>query len=172
MLRGLLAERFSLKAHAESRPMSVYALRLVEQGKLGPRLRPTEHNCREWDPNVTGLETQPTDENGPLCDFNGQLKVLAGGVRRRYAGTMATLAQLIQQQAPELRDRRVVDMTGLAGNYTWDVSYSQNMGRGEPDGTLPSVFTAFKEELGLKLEPVTAPVEVLVIDSVQEPTDN
>jgi uncharacterized protein (TIGR03435 family) len=171
MIRALLADRFGFKSHVESRSMTIYALSVTELGKLGPKLRPSEHNCREL--TGTGMYLLPRDENGKaLCAQPGMLEILPGGVRRRHAGTMATLAQLIQLVTPELQDRPVIDMTGLTGNFQWEVTYSQGQTGREPDDNLPSVFTAFREQLGLKLEPKTAPVEVLVIDSLSLPSLN
>lgn len=171
MLRTLLVDRFALKAHTESRQLPVYALTVAQAGRLGPGLRPSQHNCREWA--GSPLDTEPRDENGRgLCGAS-QLERVPGGSRRRYAGTVATLAQLLQRQAPELSDRRVVDMTGLTGDYQWEFTYSQSWGPDSPPGNdLPSIFTALREQLGLKLEPKTAPVEVLVIDSVSLPSPN
>ena len=171
MLRSLLAERFALRTHVEMRAMPVYALTVAHRDKRGPGLRPSEINCRALA--GTPLESQPRDEDGKfVCGISGQIKVLPGGVRRRYAGTMAELAQNIQQQAPELHDRLVVDMTGLAGNFQWEITYADRSFPGTPDENLPSLFTAFKEQLGLKLEPTTASVEVRVIDALAAPTPN
>ncbi len=173
MLRALLAERFALTTHTETRSMPVFALTVAREGRLGPGLRPSQHNCREWA--GSPLETEPKDENGHGLCGPSQAELLPGGVRRRYAGTIATLAQLIQRQATELRDRLVVDMTGLSGSYQWELVYSQtSLGSlgAEPDANLPSVFTAFREQLGLKLESKTAPVEIRIIDSVSLPSPN
>jgi len=63
-------------------------------------------------------------------------------------------------------DRFVVDTTGLAGTYEWRYSYALT-----PDHpSLPNIYTAVREQLGLRLEPRNMPVDVLVIDSVQRPT--
>ena len=74
-------------------------------------------------------------------------------------------------------DRIVLDRTGLSGRYDFELRWTP-VGRGggpaavENDPDRPSLFTALQEQLGLTLEPQRAPIEVLVIDSVQMPTDN
>ncbi|HET9384755.1 MAG TPA: TIGR03435 family protein [Gemmatimonadales bacterium] len=170
MLKALLEDRFFLKFHMETRPIRVYALTMAQEGKLGSGLRPSKHSCREWAENP--LETEPRDENGRgLCGVT-QREVIPGGYRRRYAGTIARLAQILPVIAPELRDRLVVDMTGLSGNYQWEFTYAED---GLADPAIPgppSILTAFPEQLGLKLEPKTVPIEVLIIDSVSLPSAN
>jgi uncharacterized protein (TIGR03435 family) len=81
-----------------------------------------------------------------------------------------------------LAGRIVIDRTGLSGNWDAELTYAPE-GRGGPPGALPpgvelppidpnapNVFTALQEQLGLKLEATKAPVDVLVVDSVQQPT--
>jgi uncharacterized protein (TIGR03435 family) len=78
---------------------------------------------------------------------------------------MERLVSLIQA----FLDRPVVDETGLAGFFDWDVVFSRDPFR---KGDTPSIFVALQRDLGLKLESRTAPVEVFVIDSVAPPTRN
>jgi uncharacterized protein (TIGR03435 family) len=77
----------------------------------------------------------------------------------------------------------VVDKTGLAGNYTFSLTYTPEVGQGArfgaavPDGrdtdsNVPSIFTALREQLGLELKSAKGPVEVLVIDYVEKPSEN
>ena len=170
MLKSLLADRFRLVTHTEFQPRSVYALTVAKEGELGPGLRRSEYNCHDWAGGP--LETEPRDEQGNGLCGPSQQEYLPGGVRRRYAGTIARLAQMTQSTVAEVRDRLVVDMTGLEGNFQWEFAYSQRNAFGPAGDELPSVFTAFKEELGLVLEPRTVPIEVLVIDSVSLPSAN
>ena len=94
---------------------------------------------------------------------------------------MASLSDIL----PVYAGRMVVDRTGLTGGYDYDLRFSgapipgvgpgggfpiQPAGPADPDG--PSIFTALQEQLGLKLEAQTGPVEVLVIDHVEQPTPN
>ena len=90
--------------------------------------------------------------------------------------TMAMLANLLVGAAQRL----VIDRTGLTGNWDLEVNYTPDRSQIPPgveppvaiDWNGPSLFTALEEQLGLKLRPARAPVEVLVIDSVQQPTPN
>ena len=83
---------------------------------------------------------------------------------------MAELASLLEGEAQRL----VIDRTGLTGNWDLEVAYTSERARTLPnvDPNGPSLFTALEEQLGLKLRPARGPVEVLVIDSVQQPTPN
>jgi len=66
-------------------------------------------------------------------------------------------------------DRPIVDGTGLSGLFEWEVTFLPS---GAVSAEVPNLFTAFREELGLKFDAETAPFEVLVIDSVKLPTPN
>ena len=69
--------------------------------------------------------------------------------------------------------RQVIDNTGLKGNYDFDLKWAPDLSsdaQAEPDGA--SIFTAIQEQLGLRLEPSRGPVELLVIDHAEKPTDN
>jgi uncharacterized protein (TIGR03435 family) len=89
---------------------------------------------------------------------------------------MAMLASLLEGPAKRL----VIDRTGLTGNWDLEVNYTPDQSQVPPgvelpsgiDPNGPSLFTAIEEQLGLKLRPARGPVEVLVIDSVQQPTPN
>ena len=88
----------------------------------------------------------------------------------RFTAVNAPLRFLISMFANGLSNnlgRAVVDRTGLIGNWAFELTYAPEP---SPDSDAPSLFTAIQEELGLKLESTKAPVEVLVIDSVQRPT--
>src|SRR6185436_13040113 len=139
----LLAERFSLAFHSEKRELSAY---VITVGKNGPKLAKNE----------TG---------GNLPGFGGRGP---GGILVRNA-TMAQFAGFLQSR---ILDRPVVDQTGLAEKYdftlTWRPDQLPTPGPNAPP--LPAdiesrsdLFTAFQEQLGLKLEAVKTPVEVLVI---------
>jgi uncharacterized protein (TIGR03435 family) len=91
--------------------------------------------------------------------------------------TMPFFTDWISRQ-PEMGDRVVIDKTGLNGTYDFELNWSPDDGHvpmlnGVPqESTGPSIFTAFQEQLGLKLESQKAPVEVLVIDHVEHPSEN
>ena len=169
-LQSLLAERFALKVHRETRDRPIYALVLARaNGSLGPRLRQSQV------PSASGLGNNQCTPPGPPGPFNMRLC----GV------TMASLAELYLQM---YTDRTIVNRTGLTGGFDLVINFDNRRtvaGVG-PAGGLPlspqaaepaaadtvSIFTALEEQLGLKLEPQTGPAEVLVIDHVEQPTPN
>jgi len=167
MLRKLLADRFNLRMHRETRPTPVYVLTVARTGRLGPDLVASDRDCAAYitalrsDPQLTAPE--PRHRNGtPLCI--GALPRRPGITFIRQVGPAA----LIKRQIQAFVDRPLIDATGLTGNYEWTLSFSQNA----QDGDAPSVFTAVEEQLGLTLEARTQPYEVLVVDSVDWPTAN
>jgi uncharacterized protein (TIGR03435 family) len=155
MLGKLLADRFQLKFHHEQRELPVYALVVA---KNGPKLTKSQ-----GDPN--GL---------PALFFRGL------GVLPAANANMNDFAGLLQSA---VLDRPVVNQTGLAGRYdfllkwTPDESQFQDLGvkvpppSNAPDAP-PNLFAAMQDELGLKLEPAKASVDVLVIDHVEKPSAN
>lgn len=150
MLRSLLADRFRLVVHRETRPMPAYALVLARADKkTGPQLRATEP-C-----------------TGPGC---GGFNVGNGSLR----GTGVTMTQLAGELPSATEGRHVIDRTGLAGAF--DVTLTWSAGALQPDAAIAddaaSIFAAIQEQLGLKLEPITAPIDVIVVDSAERPTGN
>ena len=147
MLQALLADRFKLKVHREMREMNVYALVV---GKSGPKLK----------------------ESAPDASPMGYMNV----VGRNYRATRAkaTMDDVVQAITNSFLDRPVLDKTGLTGTYNLSLIYTPDIrsNRGEPDPNDISIFTAVQEQLGLKLEPQKASIEVLVVDSVEKPSEN
>jgi uncharacterized protein (TIGR03435 family) len=159
MLRSLLADRFRLVVHRETRDMPAYALTLSRKdGKLGPELRPAQP-CAP--PSTTSA---PQPELGPQC---GAFSIGNGTMK----GTGVTMAQLAAELPSTTEGRYVVDRTELKGNF--DVSLTWNADAGSPNAPAPdnaaSIFAAIQEQLGLKLEATRAPIEVIVIDSAEKP---
>jgi uncharacterized protein (TIGR03435 family) len=142
MMQALLTDRFHLVLHRESRDTLIYAL---VTDKKGPKLR----------------ESPP--------DSKGILRMNGGG---RITGSGATMAQLAGwfSKANGV-ERPVLDETGLTGHYDFTLEWSNQM-VGAQDSTAPSIFTAMPEQLGLKLESRHAPVEFLVIDRAEMPSEN
>ncbi len=147
-LQSLLAERFRLKVHHDTRQQPVYAL-LV--GKSGIRFQQTQG------------------------DFRG-----VHIARNRISGERATIEMLAGALANQLR-RPVLDRTGLAGTFDFklewapqaDLSPKPNADApAAADASGPSIFTALEEQLGLRLESTRGPVDVLVIDRVERPSEN
>jgi len=168
-LQSLLSERFALKAHRETRDRPIYALVLARaNGSLGPRLRQSQV------PSTSGLGNGQCTPPGPPGPFN-----------MRLCGV--TMAQFVARYLPMYTGRTIVDRTGLTGGFDLVLDFDTRSIPGVgPAGGLPpapqagepaatdavSIFTALEEQLGLKLEPQTAPAEVLVIDHVERPTPN
>ena len=144
MLRMLLAERFQLKVHTESRNLPAFALVVSNSGS---KLQPSTGAGR---PSKTRL---------------GQLDVPKMG--------MAQLAQVLEFDV----DRPVIDRTGLTGDFAIRLEWTRERDRtaavdAPVDQSRASIFSALQEQLGLKLESIKAPVEVLVIDRVELPSAN
>ena len=158
MLRALLAERFQLEVRTESRELPVYALVTARADRrLGPGLRPRQDSCEHpvrlpGGPDLKG--------NTPLCGY------LRGG-----RGTLnfrgVPIASLFRPVALGGLDRIVIDQTRLPGLYDIDLVWAFDA---SASADAPSIFTAVQEQLGLKLEPTRAPLEVLVITHAERPT--
>ena len=147
MLQTLLAERFHLKLHRETRKMAVYALVV---GKGGPKLTAT---------------TAPASGRGG-AGWVGS--VGSNGRVGAKDSSVASFADLLSKAT----DRPVIDMTGLTGLYDFDVNYTIALSATEADPGA-TLETALLEQLGLKLEKREMQVEVLVIEGADKvPTEN
>ena len=147
IVRKLLTERFGLKAHKEQREMPVFALRV---SKDGPKLSP-----RKGDPNAAPNQQVNNGQGYRMLRFTN------------YSMEHLALMMLVYV------DRPVLDQTGLTGQYDFNLSYTYDETRAPTDGSAPpSLFTAIQEQMGLKLVPVKAPAEVLVVDAVERPSAN
>jgi uncharacterized protein (TIGR03435 family) len=183
MVRAMLADRFKLSAHYETREQPAFNLGLARaDGKLGPGLKPSEVDCaalaasRRAEAEAVRVAGQPppspvavgrTGGAVPPCAFNFGFDRFEGDT------TLAALAPLLRSMA----GRPVVDKTGLTGSYRVDFQFSRaSLEPAGPDapapGDAPSIFTAVQEQLGLKLESTRISVEVLVIDRIDRPTEN
>ena len=174
MLQSLLAERFHLAVHHETREFNVYALVLARpDGKLGPQIRPTVVGCLT--PGSPPANGQPNAE--PICGISMPVgDVAAKGVTlSMFASTLSRFVE-----------RVVVDRTQQNGMFDVDLKWTPDQSAIESPGTSddqplrtngvgtngPSIFTAIQEQLGLKLESTKDPVDVLVIDHVERPTED
>jgi uncharacterized protein (TIGR03435 family) len=166
MLQSLLADRFKLAVHWETRQLPVFALVLDKPGKFGPQLRPHADNPKCLDPSA-GTQ-QPSPGAAPLLCDNFQWEP---GHARGDKQTMGDLAEVLDNYV----NRVVVDKTGLPGTFDMTLEFAPELA-GSPTATdssdLPDIFTALKEQLGLKLESTTGPEDVLVIDHVEQPSPN
>jgi uncharacterized protein (TIGR03435 family) len=174
MLQDLLADRFKLRAHRETREMPIYALTFARSDrKLGEGLRPSAVDCaamRGRGGRGAIPPGPPPFGERPVCGMRmSPNSVMAGGV------LLGQLTQVLSQ----VTQRIVIDRTGLEGGFDIDLTFTlDGVPNAPPRGgaALPSVdpdgaslFTAVQEQLGLKLESDRAPVEVLVIDHVERP---
>lgn len=183
MVRAMLADRFKLAAHYETREQPAFNLVLARaDGRLGPGLKPSGVDCaaraaaRQAEAEAAkaaGLPPPPpvavssTTGVVPPCAFNFGFDRFEGDT------TLAALAPLLRSVA----GRPIVDKTGLSGSYRVNFQFSRASPEpAGPDapapGDAPSVFTALQEQLGLKLESARIPVDVLVIDRMERPTEN
>jgi uncharacterized protein (TIGR03435 family) len=179
LLRGLLEDRFKLGTHVERRPLPVYALvRALDDGRLGPRLRPAATNC----PSVPGEMGAKRPAVPPAQAARDEKACFGGSTQpgsvRSGAMTMGALARYFTNF--DGTDRIVLDRTDLIGDFEVDLRWSPippsavvDAGAAHADSLdQPSLFAALREQLGLKLEPRTEVMDVLVIDRVELPSPN
>ncbi len=164
MLQALLADRFGLAVHRETKDLPFYAITIA---KNGPKHGPTMHPAEAGD-----CPDQSTPDH-PCGGFN---------VRNRshLHGERVSLRQLAEVLSFIL-NRTVLDQTGLKGNFDmqldWTPDDGQFRGAERPDAAPvdasgPTVYTALQEQAGLKLESRRGPVEILVIDRAEKATEN
>jgi uncharacterized protein (TIGR03435 family) len=174
MLQALLAERFGLKTHMETRELPVYLLVLARKdGALGPQMKKSDIDCAALFASVTAGGKMP--ERLPNGNLPCGLSVRAA--QGQVVGSPASMEQLTRNLVGGV-GRIVVDRTGLPGYYDFNVTFAPDSppaapgapAGAAPDGSAPSLFTAMQEQLGLKLEPGRAPIQVLVIDRAERPT--
>ena len=165
--------------HHETRRLPIYALVLSKSGKTGPQLTPHSGDAKCTDASDGKALPQPgPGEAMPAYCGGFFMNPRPGGLRE--TGNKITMDMLGQFLSQSL-DRMVVNRTGLSGAFDFTIEFAPDMGPGSQPGTTagasdtsgpPSLFTALQEQLGLKLESQTAPVDVLVIDHVEEPSEN
>jgi uncharacterized protein (TIGR03435 family) len=149
MMQSLLAERFSLGAHWETRKLATYALSLAP-GKW--KLKPSDP---AHDPPI-----QPGSIGCPADDPHCHIGFCCG------SATITALTGILSHAL----GKPVIDKTGLTGSYYFGVvKWAGDESMGSP---LPSVFAAMREQFGLELKSEPGPVPVLVIDHAEKPTAN
>jgi uncharacterized protein (TIGR03435 family) len=197
MMRALLADRFKLVTHAETRELPIYALVPARSdGRLGPNLKPSTVDCEALGaargrggnvpvppPGGAGTSTVPlrgaqpgmalgrgAGGGPPPCSTRlGPGSVTGSGIRLPQLATMLA----------GVAGRLVQDKSGLSGAFDIELSWTPDTGGARPLDGAPgppaadtggtSLFTAVQEQLGLKLESMRAPVDVTVIDRVERP---
>jgi uncharacterized protein (TIGR03435 family) len=180
MLQALLADRFKLVAHRETRELPIFALVMARSdGRPGEKLRRSSTDCASVfaDRARAGQPGPLVTGDRPTCGM-----VVSPWSIRIGGGPLSQLTMVLTN----MTNRFVVDRTGLTGNYDVDLQWTpQGMRIGRPPGDAPSgpafpapppdangatLETAIQEQLGLKLDPQRGPVPVLVIERVDQPT--
>jgi uncharacterized protein (TIGR03435 family) len=155
ILRKLLADRFKMTFHHAQKELPVYS---IVAAKGGPKLTPTA--------------AESVAANTAAIGFSKDAMVVSNA-------TMAEFASLMQRYVA--LDRPIVDHTGISGKYDFKLSWTPDRSQfnGNPIWPItndanspPDLYTAIQEQLGLKLQPIKEPTDVLVIDSVERPSEN
>jgi uncharacterized protein (TIGR03435 family) len=180
MLKNLLQDRFALKARTETREMDVHALVLARSdGQLGPRLRRTSPECAEA---ALAARTRTLEESKkpaalpPGCARESMGSDRAGGAI--YSFGAVALDRLVTRISFVIGGRPVVDRTGLTGLFDIQLEFASETRQLQPrpvftkDSGLPTLRDALQDQLGLKLETGKGPIEVVVIESVERPSEN
>jgi uncharacterized protein (TIGR03435 family) len=184
MMQSLLAERFKLAVHYEERRVPVLALAVAKPGVTGPKLQrhPADATCPNYSPHPADVDGTPLP---PLPEtITGGFPIFCGGIlgvpasaqdRYSFGARKVPMSRIASSLASWGNlGRPVVDETGLTGPYDFVLEFTP-----EPppkyatiDSGGPTFQEALRKQLGLKLEPKTAPVKFLVLDRVDQPTEN
>lgn len=168
MVRPILADRFKVVAHSETRILPVYALVIAKSGLKMKQAMPSD-----TDPNgATGGDA--VTKLGRMA--MRRIQTPGQAVTNQLTGQAVPTSVLVKTLAQLEQDRFILDKTGLTGNYdfvlTWNPDTSTPADASSTSDPSLSIFTAIQEQLGLKLEPDKGPVPVLVIDHIQRPSGN
>jgi uncharacterized protein (TIGR03435 family) len=160
MVRSLLEDSFQLKAHRETRDLPVYNLLLA---KNGPKL-----SDDQTPPDPRQQLISFASQGEPQAQLpRGALRMAAGPTATTVSGTAISVSRIVELLQGK-SDHVIVDKTGFAGLIDVQLTFSPDLA---PDPEAPSLLMAI-QDIGLKLEPGKAPIEVLVIDRVQRPPQN
>jgi uncharacterized protein (TIGR03435 family) len=185
MLRTLLIERFQFAAHTETRQMPVYELVMARSDRsIGRALRASSSACAAVTLPASFPPAPPPPPGAGTAigsgDFTCPSGLFPGHLSLRNV-SMAGFAGILWRRVIQ---RPVVDRTSLSGQFDLDLTYLPELeiinGRPATESSFlpaeisgaPSVFTAVQEQLGLKLDSTRGPVDVLVIDRLEPPTEN
>jgi uncharacterized protein (TIGR03435 family) len=168
MIQALLADRCKLTVHHETKELSEYVLVIA---KNGPKLQEANLN-----------DTYPNGFKGPNGASGAGMMRMSPDHLTAQAVSMTGLVAMLSMQL----GATVVDKTGLTGKYDFTVKWAPDMSQSPivggagagpgapppPDTSAPSLFTALEEQLGLRLESQKGPVDIIVIDHVEPPSEN
>jgi uncharacterized protein (TIGR03435 family) len=180
MMLPLLQERFNLKYHHETRELPGYVL-VVAKG--GPKMKASEVQDAPVSPK-DAADSKTSDATVKHPPQNRFLRQMGPGHLEANGTDMQGLARVLSMQL----GRSVEDKTGLTGNYDYTLNWTPDNApppipgggpEGGPphndasgEGSGPSLFTAVQEQLGLKLESTKGMVDVIVIDHIDQPSEN
>jgi uncharacterized protein (TIGR03435 family) len=167
MLQNLLEERFKLLVHRETKDLEAYVL-VVDHG--GEKRSPVLH-----------LSDLPhINDATPLNPYHARGTEPSSGYLAFKDETMADFAWRLSSLVA-LGGRVVVDKTGLNDHYDFELKFRPDLsvappdaanGRESPPDAAPSIFTAIREQLGLRLLPQKLPIEILNVERAEKPTEN
>ncbi|WP_170834975.1 TIGR03435 family protein [Terriglobus roseus] len=185
MMRSLLAQRFAMAVHYESRLTPVFAAQLVKPGQPGPRLRPhPADGCSR------AIPKEPADGATAAAEtIDGGFPAICGGLLMMSSSTPThfhigardvSIVSITSAMASwgDLA-KPVVDQTGLAGNYDFAMEFTPKRPDPAPgapappsEGAEPNFLYALRTQLGIKLEAQKQPVEVLLLDRIERLSEN
>jgi len=185
MLQALLEDRFQVKVHMGSQDSPVYALTVA---KGNPNLRPSkEGSCTPID--LTNLTRLPLKPGEPAPRYCGLAGVKRNGETLMPDWYGVTMAEFAGRWLPlYVMDRPIIDNTGLTGQFDIHLEFVRGSApqgpmllNGQPspdlqappaDSTGSSIFKALETQLGLKLSPTKAPLDVIIVDQAEKPSEN
>jgi uncharacterized protein (TIGR03435 family) len=194
MMQALLADRLNLKIHRDTKELPVYNLVI---GKNGPKLKESKPDDNAATtpssaPPEIKLPPAPAGGGGGTSSVtvgrgSGGTFIMGGpgGGMQSMTSTGAPIANLVRMLSLRL-GRTVLDKTGLTGKYDFKLEFAPDQTQGPafgggdgggvpappPESSGPSIFTAVQEQLGLKLESGKGPVEIIVIEHAERPSQN
>ena len=176
MLRSLLEERFHLRIHSETKEVPVYALSLA---KGGPHLEAPKTDCISIDPEHPGISSL-VEPNKPLPAVCGFSRLTNKGWEA-FSASMDQFATMLSSEV----DRKVIDRTGLAGRFDIRLDmavedFARPARAGDPGQPVSqpdrqdvtALIRSAVEKLGLRMEPSKGPIESIVIEEAQRPSEN
>jgi uncharacterized protein (TIGR03435 family) len=177
MIRALLADRFKLAVHNETREVPVFAFVLVKPGKTGPQLKLHSEGV------PCSTEAPPSiAQQAPLSTVEGGLPALCNGIfgmppsvpgRTRAAARNISLAFIADSLSSRANlGRPMIDKTGLTGAVDFSLEWTPDGAEAPVDSNTLSLQEALKEQLGIRLQSDKASTSVLVLDHVEHPSAN
>jgi uncharacterized protein (TIGR03435 family) len=187
MLQSLLADRFGLQVHFETRRLPVFLLVMAKPGRMGPKLQPHTPSCSTAGAGSDGEGKEAPaagsavkDVFPPLC-LDRSLMTVPKPNHVKLTGSRNMTLPVLATYLPSIGDldRPVIDRTGLQGSIDFSLEFTpeaylpENSGvAADPDVRITSFHEALEKQLGLLLAPAKAPLDVLVVDHVERPEEN